>query len=144
MATMNYHMPSETPSMVKSAIEATSAAWAHTLTSFLISEGQGKLHMGNEDKTPTPEEIVEMLRNLLENRMKEAAEQAADEELEGCCHYLSINGEFIYRDGLRRFRRPQPSLKSQALKDIETVRLNSDVLPEILDTIESALNTIPD
>jgi hypothetical protein len=134
---MNHHMPSETPSMVRSAIDATSASWAHTLTNFLISQD---IHIDNENEIPTPEEIVEKLSELLEIRMMEAA----DEELEACCHYLSINGEYIYRDGLRRLRRPQPTLKSQALKDLKTVRANSNILPEILDNIETALNTIPD
>jgi hypothetical protein len=45
---------------------------------------------------------------------------------------------------MRNARRPQPTLKSQALKDFETVRKHSDLLPEILDTIENALKSIPD
>lgn len=45
---------------------------------------------------------------------------------------------------LRAARRPQPTLKSQALKDFETIKKNSDVLPEILETVEKALQSIPE
>jgi hypothetical protein len=48
------------------------------------------------------------------------------------------------RTTFRDARRPQPTLKSQALKDFETVRKHSDLLPEILDTIEKALQSIPE
>ena len=45
---------------------------------------------------------------------------------------------------MRNTRRPQPTLKSQALKDFETVEKHSDLLPEILDNIENALKFIPE
>jgi hypothetical protein len=126
---------------VKTAIEETSKEWAEALTSlidFLGGDGPSLWNWCGE--TPTPDKIVAYLKE----HVKYLEELAADSELNACCDYLGTNGEYIYRDGLRRFRRPQPTLKSQALKDLETVRKNSDVLPEILDTIEKALQSVPE
>jgi hypothetical protein len=55
---------------------------------------------------------------------------------------VELNEECVSGNVLRAIRRPQPTLKSQALKDFETVRKHSDVIPEILDTIEKALQSI--
>lgn len=126
---------------VKVAIEETSQEWAKALTSlidFLGGDGPSLWNWCGE--TPTPDKIVAYLKE----HVKYLEELAADSELYACCEYLDVNGEYVYRDGLRRLRRPQPTLKSQALKDLETVRKNSDVLPEILDTIEEVLKSAPE
>jgi hypothetical protein len=57
---------------------------------------------------------------------------------------VELNEECVSGNVLRAIRRPKPTLKSQALKDFETVRKHSDLLPEILDTIENALKSIPE
>jgi hypothetical protein len=83
--------------------------------------------------------------------MKYREQLAADNELEACVEWLGDAPVVWDNDKemhpgyhLRNSRRPKPTLKSQALKDFEMVRKHSDLLPEILDTIENALKSIPD
>jgi len=99
---------------------------------------------GYEGKPPTPEKVVEYLRGLIKHR----EQLAADEELEACIELLIKRySGYIANEiasWMRNTRRPKPTLKSQALKDFETVRKHSDLLPEILNTIENALKSIPE
>ena len=50
-------------------------------------------------------------------------QQARDEELEACCGWLETTGHWGLLVDLRAARRPKPpSLKEQALEDIESLR----------------------
>lgn len=118
-------------------VEIESKRWA-TALSGLIDElgGDSPALWEWNGITPTPEKVVECLR--------ENIQYIADGELEACCAVMEMNEGRVSGNVLRAIRRPQPTLKSQALKDFETVRKHSDLLPEILDTIENALKSIPD
>ena len=120
-------------------VEIESKRWA-TALSGLIDElgGDSPALWEWEGITPTPEKVVECLREL----MKYREQLVADGELEACCEWTQGYAEC--GDLLRLARRPKPTLKSQALKDFETVRKHSDLLPEILDTIENALKSLPE
>lgn len=121
----------------------TSKRWTEVLSN-LIDElgGDSPAFWEWNGITPTPEKVVECIRELIELREK----LAADEELNACCDW--VEGECPGYDRsyeqLRKYRRPQPTLKSQALRDFQTVRENCIILPEILDTIENALKSIPE
>jgi hypothetical protein len=72
-----------------------------------------------------------------------AAQWGADQELELCCEWLTVNDyDFIPLD-LRAARRPKPpSLKQQAL---ETLKYPKDLWSEAeVDTIRRALEALPD
>lgn len=126
--------------MSSSTKESVSKQWA-TALSGLIDElgGDSPALWEWEGKTPTPEKVVECLRELVDFHMS----IAADNELEACCEWLTDQSLHLDGSYLRAARRPKPTLKSQALKDFETVRKHSDLLPEILDTIENALKSLP-
>jgi hypothetical protein len=118
-----------------------STRWADTLSEFIDKLGGDSPALWEWNGiTPTPEKVVECLQELFDFHMQ----IATDGELDECCRILEINGYFEHRDMLLKYRRPQPTLKSQALKDLETVRKNSDIIPEILETIEKALKSIPE
>ena len=84
-----------------------------------------------------------------------ATQWAADRELEACCEWLQCNaGEFIPGD-LRAARRPKPpSLKEQALEDLEQIdgyavgQLSSyeihDDLKRRVSNIRRALEQLPE
>lgn len=91
--------------------------------------------------TFSDETLIDFLRDLI----KEKEQLAADAELDACDKVLDENRNYASELILHSIRRPKPTLKSQALRDFETVKkLNPDMLPEILGTIEKALNSIPD
>lgn len=121
--------------------------WAKTLSDFIDQLGGDSPALWQwSGKTPTPEKVVECLRELVDFHMT----TAADNELEASCEWLEEqlcmpeNARAYVISKLRAARRPQPTLKSQALKDFETIKKNSDVLPEILETVEKALQSIPE
>ena len=124
----------------------TSRQWANALSVLIeeLSPHSSLSLWGYEGKPPTPEKVVEYLRGLIKHR----EQLATDEELEACIEWASIELNCTDQEHLvpylREYRRPKPTLKSQALKDFETVRKHSDLLPEILDTIENALKSIPE
>jgi hypothetical protein len=126
-------------------VEIETKRWA-TALSGLIDElgGDSPALWEWKGKTPTPEKVVECLRENIQYLQQ----LAADEELERCIEWVSIELNCTDQEHLvpylREYRRPKPTLKSQALKDFETVRKHSDVIPEILDTIENALKSIPE
>jgi hypothetical protein len=132
-------------------VEIESKRWA-TALSGLIDElgGDSPALWKWEGKTPTPEKVVECLQELVDFHMS----IAADNELEACleliakrysaCSYEGIATAKEISTWMRNTRRPKPTLKSQALRDFETVRKHSDLLPEILDTIENALKSLPE
>jgi hypothetical protein len=121
--------------------------WATALSNFIDElGGDSPALWGWGGITPTPEKVVEYLRDYI----KYLEQSAADRELEACVELIvKRSGTNSYTDNeistwMRNTRRPQPTLKSQALKDFQTVRKHSDLLPEILDTIENALKSIPE
>ena len=133
-------------------VEIESKRWA-TALSGLIDElgGDSPALWEWNGITPTPEKVVEYLRENIQYLQQ----LAADDELEAClgliakrysgCNYEGIDTAKEISTWMRNTRRPQPiTLKSQALRDFETVRKHSDLLPEILDTIENALKSIPE
>ena len=77
-----------------------------------------------------------------------AAQWGADQELEACCKWTAIVGG---AEALRAARRPKPpSLKEQALAELEkvdmlwdTTEFNQDTL-DSLDTIRRALEALDD
>jgi hypothetical protein len=123
-----------------------SKQWATALSGLVDNLGGDSPALWEwEGKTPTPEKVVECLQELFDFHMQIAADNELDECCEWVIKYLPYLGDFPMPEvKLRDARRPQPTLKSQALKDFETVRKHSDLLPEILDTIENALKSLPD
>jgi hypothetical protein len=132
-------------------VEIETRRWATALSNFIDElGGDGPALWGWGGITPTPEKVVEYLRDYI----KYLEQSAADRELEACVELISKRysgctyaGQDMAKEistWMRNTRRPQPTLKSQALKDFETVRKHSDLLPEILDTIENALKSIPE
>lgn len=116
--------------------------WATALSNFIDELGGDSPALWEWGGiTPTPEKVVECLRELVDFHMT----TAADNELDECCEWLKKHTrDYMSIEFFREARRPKPTLKSQALRDFETVRKHSDLLPEILDTIENALKSIPE
>jgi hypothetical protein len=136
-----YNLTPGDKTMYTVAEEEVSKQWATALSGLVDNlGGDGPALWEWEGKTPTPEKVIACLQDLFDFHMH----LAADNELDECCGILERNGYLVHSVNLRKYRRPQPTLKSQALKDFETVRKHSDLLPEILDTIEKALMSIPD
>ena len=79
-----------------------------------------------------------------------AAQWGADQELEACCEWMS-NRTVVCPSELRAARRPKlPSLKEQALQELDkvdmlwdTTEFNKETLNS-LDTIRRALEALPD
>ena len=118
-------------------VEIESKRWATALSGLIDKLGGDSPALWEwKGVTPTPEKVVECFR--------ENIQYIADGELEACCAVMEMNGEYVSGNVLRAIRRPKPTLKSQALRDFETVRKHSDLLPEILDTIENALKSLPE
>ena len=139
-----YNLTLGDKTMYTVAEDEVSKQWATALSGLVDNLGGDKPALWEwEGKTPTPEKVIACLQELFDFHMP----IAADNELDECCKWIEDwygNGSREVTGNLRNARRPQPTLKQQALKDFETVRKNSDLLPEILDTIEKALKSIPD
>jgi hypothetical protein len=103
--------------------------------------------------TPPPELVQHWIDQSIHaiNRYRSiatlAAQWGADTELEACCDVLEGWGSCIIPD-LRATRRPKPpSLKKQALKEMDKLDEQWEVLPielDSLDTIRKALEALPD
>ena len=73
----------------------------------------------------------------------QAAQWGADQELEACCEWTAIVGG---ADALRATRRPKPpSLKEQALNDLDTIQTHDSFGFQIinLSNIRRALEALP-
>jgi hypothetical protein len=94
-----------------------------------------------------PEQTPEYLwRKIADN----AAQWGADQELEACCEWakqFNYDDEY-YQDKLRAARRPKPpSLKEQALNQLDTIQLNlnrANIYGANTDTIRKALEQLND
>ena len=133
--------------MCSSTKASVTKQWANALSNFIDELGGDSYALWEWGGiTPTPEKVVERLRELVDFHMT----TAANNELEACCEWLEAqlcmpeNAREDVTTKLRAARRSQPTLKSQALKDFETVKKHSDLLPEILVNIENALKSIPE
>lgn len=146
-----YNLPEENKTLYRVAEEEVSKQWATALSGLVDNLGGDKPALWEwEGKIPTPEKVVKCLQELLDFHMQ----IAADNELEACLEVIAKEYPGGTCDGkkynsviynyVRDARRPQPTLKSQALRDFETVRKHSDLLPEILDNIENALKSLPE
>jgi hypothetical protein len=95
---------------------------------------------------PPPELIEQWVDILIQGSIKAfttAAQWGADAELEACCEWLSVPCPSYGRE-LRNARRPKPpSLKEQALKEIEELAREA-VTGCNLDILERAIKSIPD
>ena len=135
------NLPPGDKTLYRVAEKEVSKQWAKALTNFIDELGGDWDWKG---LISTPEEVIECLREHIQYLQQ----LAADDELEACVEWASIELNCTDQEHLvpylREYRRPKPTLKSQALKDFETVRKHSDLLPEILDTIENALKSIPE
>jgi hypothetical protein len=84
-------------------------------------------HMINQHPITPPTELVSKWRDLLASRSEEdvlifATQWGADQELEACCEWLPKLPPWS-ADDLRRHRRPKPpSLKQQALNELQVIR----------------------
>jgi hypothetical protein len=75
----------------------------------------------------------------------QAYQAGADQELKACLTYAGNNGLSITR--MRATRRPKPpSLKEQALNDLDTIQTHDSFGFQIIDlsNIRRALNELPD
>jgi hypothetical protein len=75
-----------------------------------------------------------------------AAQWGADQELEECCKRLIKDGWFTAVEELRAARRPKPpSLKKQALNDLDTIQTHDSFGFQIIDlsNIRRAIEALP-
>jgi hypothetical protein len=111
--------------------------WADALTNFIDEiGGDGPSLWQWKGITPTPEKIVEYLREYIQY----LEQSAADGELNACCNVMEINGAYVSGNVLRAIRRPKsPTLDELALQFLGTIEKDGRYLPEITDTIRKAL-----
>ena len=97
--------------------------------------------------TPPPE-LVEKWINMFEFHsdavvLTEVAQWGADQELEECCEWLKSVGLHTY--ALHTARRPKPpSLKEQALHELNDVYNRDKIEDSTYDTIRCALEQLDD
>ena len=111
--------------------------------------------MSNYSPIPSPPpELVEKWYQSIPNDSTswkqqlatQAAQWGADQELEACCKWLPKLPPWS-ADDLRRHRRPKPpSLKEQALNDLDTIQTHDSFGFQIIDlsTIRRALEALDD
>jgi hypothetical protein len=111
--------------------------WADALTNFIEEiGGDGPSLWQWKGITPTPEKIVEYLREYIQH----LEQSAADGELNACCNVMEINEAYVSGNVLRAIRRPKsPTLDELALQFLGTIEKDGRYLPEITDTIRKAL-----
>ena len=111
--------------------------WADAITNFIEEiGGDGPYLWEWKGITPTPEKIVEYLRDYIQY----LEQSAADSELNACCNVMEMNGAYVSGNVLRSIRRPKtPTLDELALQFLGTIEKDGRYLPEITDTIRKAL-----
>ena len=98
-----------------------------------------------------PQELVEKWINMFEFHLDavvltEAAQWGSDQELEACCEWLKAEGyESDIIIDFRAVRRPKPpSLKEQALHELNDVYNRDKIEDSTYDTIRRALEQLDD
>lgn len=119
--------------------------WANALSNFIDEiGGDGPYLWEWKGITPTPEKVVEYLREYIQY----LEQSAADSELNACCTVMEDasctimepNGAYVSGNVLRAIRRPKsPTLDELALQFLGTIEKDGRYLPEITDTIRKAL-----
>jgi hypothetical protein len=125
--------------VISSTNEKISNQWAEALTNFIDEiGGDGSSLWQWKGITPTPEKIVEYLRDYIQY----LEQSAADGELNACCTVMEINEAYVSGNVLRAIRRPKsPTLDELALQFLGTIEKDGRYLPEITETIRKALTT---
>ena len=92
--------------------------------------------------------IVTMTTGRLQYIATQAARWGADQELEACCEWVTIDqGLALYGEQLREYRRPKPpSLKEQALQALDLLKVDASTHGLGFDSsaIRRALESLPD
>ena len=119
--------------------------------------------MTNQHPITPPPELVQQWRKLPENtsqlrmmstvtltteKLQDIATQAArwgaDQELDACCKWLECNYNYPQANPLRAARRPKPpSLKEQALNELDDVYDKDKIDDTTYETIRRALEALP-
>jgi len=79
--------------------------------------------------------------------LRAAYQLGSDQELDGCCHWLTEGKDTFYSRQLREARRPKkPSLKEQVLSLLDQAIAHGDCLKasDALPAIRRALEDLPD
>ena len=78
--------------------------------------------------------------------LRAAYQLGSDQELDGCCHWLTEGKDTFYARQLREARRPKPpSLKEEALKALKALDHRvTQVAGTHADVIRRALEALPD
>jgi len=93
---------------------------------------------------PLEQRSITIPSNRLQHVATHAAQWGADQELEACCEWVTME---TMESGvhLRAARRPKPpSLNSIALQMLGTIERDAHYIPEITDTIRRALEALND
>jgi hypothetical protein len=108
--------------------------------------------MTNQHPITPPFELIEEWVCMLEHRsdanvFTKAVQWGADQELEGCCMWITREKSVITAEELGIARRPKPpTLKEQALTALHSVATGANDTREQhqdLDTIRKALEALP-
>ena len=103
----------------------------------------------NQSYPVPPPELVEQLRSSSGTWLYQSTKAypaGADQELEACCKWLPKLPPWS-ADDLRRHRRPKPpSLKEQALNDLDDIPTHDDEGRQVVDlsNIRRAIEQLPD
>jgi hypothetical protein len=101
-------------------------------------------------------DLLSITRDRLNSVIDQAAQWGADQELEACCEWLRTTRRysdqlgltgFDGHDALRTARRPKPpSLKEQALNDLDDIPTHDDEGRQVVDlsNIRRALEALDD
>ncbi len=106
--------------------------------------------MTNQHPITPPRELLDKWNNLplsTQEIFVIVAQWGADQELEACIEWVRsmFGGYPTWADELRADRRPKPpSLKEQALKELQMAYDTSDISMVHLDTIRRALEALPE
>ena len=120
-----------------------------TTTNFLVPPPElvGKwLCSDDYPWSPLEQTSITITTNRLQNVATQAAQWGADRELEACCEWFICDWTDIETaDKLRAARRPKPpSLKEQALHELEDVYNRDKIEDSTYDTIRRALEALDD
>ena len=102
--------------------------------------------MTNQHPITPPEDLLQQLRRNADTWLGQitiAYQAGADQELEACCEWLAYEGHEHEHLALRAARRPKPpSLKEQALHELNDVYNRDKIDDSTYDTIRRALEAL--